>query len=627
MIKRFLPLCFLFSLCAGKIFSQINLVSFSTGYLAPVDIKNCGDDRMFIVEQRGTIQICDTDGVKNAQSFLDIRTRVKYVGGGDERGLLGLAFAPDFLTSGYFYVNYVALSDGRTRISRFHVNSLTPDSADAASEEILLTIYQPYTNHKGGHLGFGPDGYLYIGTGDGGSGGDPQNRAQNKDSLLGKLLRIDVNPLIPTYNIPPTNPYADGLQGRPEIWAIGMRNPWRWSFDRLTGDLWIGDVGQLLIEEIDFQPAGSPGGLNYGWRCYEANANYNTSGVCPTYAQTVAPVFQFNHTPYCSVTGGYIYRGSKYQELYGKYFFTDYCRAEMQYLESDGTGGFNNSNLGILAGSSSIVAFGEDRNGEIYCSGLNSGIVYHLISLNCSPVATINAGRDSVDQCGTGSAVLSVPLGTGYNYLWVYNGTDTVSTASSFTATQLGTYVVTVENQGCTGTDTVVVKSSPTINLNFSGLDSVYCFYNSPANLSPNYLGGVFSGPGITGATFNPTIAGVGNYDIIYTYTNSSGCVFSYSQSVIVDACVNIPENRWINSLSVYPNPADDNFSINAYTLSEKDLKMEIYDVTGSLVMTDNFKLNVGENFIPVETGFSKGVYFIVFSDIQSSSTVKLVVR
>lgn len=625
MIKRFIPLLFLFSLCSGEIFSQIDLVSFSTGYSSPVDIKSCGDDRMFIVEQRGTIQICDTDGVKNAQPFLDIITRVKYVG--DERGLLGLAFPPDYLTSGYFYVNYVALSDGRTRISRFHVDSLTPDSADASSEEILMTIYQPYTNHKGGHLAFGPDGYLYIGMGDGGSGGDPQNRAQNKDSLLGKLLRIDVNPSIPTYNIPPTNPYADGIQGSPEIWGIGLRNPWRFSFDRLTGDLWIGDVGQVSIEEIDFQPAGSPGGLNYGWRCYEGNANYNTSGGCPAYNQTVAPVFQYSHSPYCSVTGGYIYRGAKFQELYGKYFFTDYCRADMFYLEPDGTGGFSDTNLGILGGSSSISSFGEDKNGEMYCCGLNSGTVYRLISQNCAPVATINAGIDTVDQCGTGSADLSVPLGNGFNYLWVYNGTDTVSTAHTFSATQLGSYVVTVENQGCTSTDTIVVKSSPNINLNFAGLDSMYCIYNSSANLAPNYLGGTFTGAGMNNATFNPAVAGLGNHSITYTYANASGCVYTYSQSVIVDACVSIPESHWINSISVYPNPAEDNFSLSAFTQSEKDLKMDIYDVTGSLVMAEHFKLNVGENLIPVETEFSKGIYFIVFSDVQSTSSVKLVIR
>ncbi|HPD52857.1 MAG TPA: PQQ-dependent sugar dehydrogenase, partial [Bacteroidia bacterium] len=237
-------LCVLVSLIGLTVpsMSQVTLTPFASGFTSPVDIKNCGDGRIFVLEQNGQINILDTAGNINPVPFLDIVGRVLYSG---EQGCLGLAFPPDFATSQVFYVNYTRRPDGDTRISRFHVSATNPDSADANSEEILLTIHQPYSNHNGGHIQFGKDGYLYIGMGDGGSGGDPENRAQNPDSLLGKMLRIAVDPSNPTYSIPPTNPFAGNPSlGAEEIWALGVRNPWRWSFDRATGDLWIGDVGQ-----------------------------------------------------------------------------------------------------------------------------------------------------------------------------------------------------------------------------------------------------------------------------------------------------------------------------------------------------------------------------------------------
>ncbi len=612
---------------AKPVFSQISLVSFSTGYFYPVDIKNCGDDRLFIVQQNGLIRICDTAGVKNTQPFLDITGRVRFVGSNDERGLLGLAFAPDYLTSGYFYVNYVALSDGHTKISRFHVDPLTPDSADPSSEEIILSISQPFTNHKGGHLGFGPDGYLYIGMGDGGSGGDPGNRAQNPDSLLGKMLRIAVNPSNPTYSIPSDNPFADGTQGAPEVWALGIRNPWRWSFDRLTGDLWIGDVGQNLIEEIDFQPAGSSGGLNYGWRCYEANAVYNSSGGCLPYSNYVPNVFQYNHTPYCSVTGGYIYRGSRYQELYGKYFFADYCRSDMRYLEANPSGGFSHTNLGLL-GATSISGFGEDKNGEVYCAGLSSGTIYHIVSANCAPVSTINAGKDTLDDCSTGTVDLLVPQGAGSIYQWVFNSNN-VGTGNSLAATQQGTYFVTVTNQSCTSTDSIYVKFSPGINLNVSGLDTLYCVYNPTVNLLPNYIGGTFSGPGTNGsiATFNPAAAGLGLHTIQYSYTTQTGCPFTFSKNVRIDACLNVPENKWTNTIAVFPNPSNGDFFLKVFVLAEKRFSMEIQDITGRIIYDESYVIGTGENQITVQAGLSQGIYNVKFSDDVSTSSQKLIIR
>jgi glucose/arabinose dehydrogenase len=605
-------------------FSQITLTTFASGFSQPVDMKNCGDNRLFIVEQRGTIQIEDILGLSARKLFLDITDRVRNAG---EQGLLGVAFPPDFHTTGYFYVDYVFNTDGHTHISRFHVDPATPDSADPASEEVLLSIFQPYSNHKGGDVAFGPDGYLYIGMGDGGLGGDPGNRAQNTDSLLGKILRIDVSSA-PGYAIPASNPFAqDTSLGRGEIWAYGMRNPWRWSFDRKTGDLWIGDVGQNVIEEVDFQPANDTGGHNYGWRCYEANAVYDTSShTCPPYSATTPNVYQYTHTGgLCSISGGYRYRGAQFQDLYGKYFFTDYCVSNIRYLEDNGSGGFAHTDLGNLGGSA-IVAFGEDMNGEMYCSGINSGIVYHLISTNCAPVATINNGLDSITDCSTGSANLSVVQGPGYTYLWTLNG-DTISTSSSFVANQAGMYILNVANQSCTNSDSVYVDFVAPLNLTFAGLDSVYCIYNSAVNLLPNYLGGTFTGAGMSGVTFNPAVAGVGNYTITYDYITASGCPYSYSQNVRVDACLGVADNLWTNTITIFPNPATASFTISVYTGISKVLQVNILDLAGRNLSREEFVLNNGINTIPVGENLSKGIYFVRMSDEISSKTIRVIVQ
>ncbi len=625
MIKRFSFLFLLAAFYSTHTIAQISLIQFSSGYTLPVDIKTCGDDRLFILEQRGKIRIADTAGVLSPKPFLDIVSRVQYSG---EQGLLGLAFAPNFLTSGYFYVNYTALNTGSTRISRFHVDSLTPDSADPASEEILLTIYQPYNSHNGGHIAFGPDGYLYIGMGDGGNAGDPGNRAQNPDSLLGKILRIAVDPAVSGYSIPPTNPFAnDTSLGRGEIWSLGMRNPWGWSFDAMTGDLWIGDVGQDLIEEVDMQPAGSPGGLNYGWRCYEANHAFDTSSGCLPYSMYVPPVHQYNHitNSFCSIIGGYIYRGARYQDLYAKYFYSDFCVSQIQYLQTNDSGGYTNTNLGLL-GAASISTFGVDRHGELYCAGINSGIIYRFTSVNCSPVATINYGKDTIDDCGTGTVNLFVPSGEGYDYLWIFNG-DTVSILSTFTATQTGKYILRVVNQSCSNSDSVYVNLSAPLNVTFAGLDTLYCIYHSSVNLLPDYPGGTFTGRGISGETFSPSVADTGVSVITYTYTSSSGCTFSHSQSVRVDACLNVPENRWTKTIAVYPNPSQGDFYVRSFTSFEKRINMGITDITGRSLWKEDIALSAGDNSFPVHTALAKGIYIIRFTDVQSSASLKMIIQ
>ena len=364
---------------------DINIEPFATGFSSPVNIKHAGDDKLYVVERAGIIKIINADGTVNTTPFLNIDPRV--INNGGEQGLLALAFHPDYINNGYFYVNYINNS-GDTVISRFSRSTAT--TANSGSELILMTLSQPYSNHNGGDMHFGPDGFLYISTGDGGAGGDPGNRAQNLSSPLGKLLRIDVDNTDTglNYAIPTSNPLYGSTDTShvQEIWSYGLRNPWKFSFDRDTGDIWTADVGQGQIEEINMVSSTS-NPINYGWRCYEGNSPYNTSG-CPSMTNMEFPVAQYSHTGdgqfKCSITGGYRYRGSAQPTLEGYYFFADYCSDEIGYVLG------NQSDTAFTLtfirdfGSDGFSAFGEDVNGELYIVGLGSGVVYKIIDANLS---------------------------------------------------------------------------------------------------------------------------------------------------------------------------------------------------------------------------------------------------
>ncbi len=402
-----------------------SLTPFASAFDDPVCIANAGDSRLFVVSRAGYIYIVDNTGNTNPVPFLDIDARVK--SNGSEQGLLGLAFHPEYPDSGYFYVNYTGVGDS-THISRFSLSLSNPDLADALSEKKLLTIFQPFANHNGGDLSFGQDGYLYIGLGDGGSGGDPDNRSQNLQEYLGKMLRIDVNHGNP-YAIPETNPFYNDPIALDEIWALGLRNPWRFSFDRVTGDLWIADVGQNTWEEIDFQPASSPGGENYGWRCYQGNAPYNTTGCGGSELYTF-PIHQYSHSFGCSVTGGYVYRGSQFPAMYGKYFFADYCSDRIWTIRDAG-GIWTVELYGQFSGNN-FTTFGEDANGQLYVAGYSTGIIY-IIGDNSSGVnldVNVNlegtySGTQMTSDLNTSGVI---PLAQPYNTVpWNYTGTEAVT--------------------------------------------------------------------------------------------------------------------------------------------------------------------------------------------------------
>jgi glucose/arabinose dehydrogenase len=327
-----------------------------------------GSGRLFVVEQPGRIKLL-APGSAVPTGFLDITDRVL---SGGERGLLGLAFHPRFPSNGRFFVNYTRRPDGATVIAEFRVARGNRNVADPASELMLLLVAQPFPNHNGGMVEFGPDGFLYIGLGDGGAANDPGSRAQNLDELLGKMLRIDVDrparPGVP-YSSPPSNPFAGAGRGRPEIFALGLRNPWRFSFDRATGELWAGDVGQNAIEEIDVVTVGG----NYGWRVFEGT---RCTGLGPASCTTpgfVPPVAEYRHTGgRCSITGGYVYRGRAGSLPVGSYVFGDFCSGEIFLLE-------NGTQRVLIDTRLRIASFGEDEAGEIYVVGLD-GTVHRLVN-------------------------------------------------------------------------------------------------------------------------------------------------------------------------------------------------------------------------------------------------------
>ena len=328
-----------------------------------------GSDRLFVVLQRGVIvSFANEQGVEEAEVFLDIQERVS--DRGNEEGLLGLAFDPDFPDNGYFYVYYSAASPRRSVLSRF---SARPDgvAADAGSERVIMKIEQPYSNHNGGQIAFGPDRYLYIGLGDGGSRGDPRGNGQDISTLLGSIIRIDVSGLdeAGTYSIPADNPFV-GVEGaRGEIWAYGIRNPWRFSFDRESGELWMADVGQNRYEEVNIVRRG----LNYGWNVMEGSSCFKPSHGCDAQGLEM-PIAEYGRDGGCSVTGGYVYRGKRLPSLYGAYVYGDFCSGKIWALRYEG--GQVTEHLELVDSRLEISSFGEDESGEVFMLSFDGGIYW-----------------------------------------------------------------------------------------------------------------------------------------------------------------------------------------------------------------------------------------------------------
>jgi glucose/arabinose dehydrogenase len=349
--------------------AKVALTQIASGLSSPIDIEQPDDasGRLFVVEQAGTIRIL-TNGSLATRPFLDIRSLVSVA---EEMGLLGVAFHPNFASSGRLYVNYVrTLGNGQiqTVISEFQVSATDPNQADPNSERILLTVDQPFGNHKGGQLVFGPDGFLYIGLGDGGSGGDPLGNGQSLNTLLGKMLRIDVDSALP-YAVPPDNPFASG-GGLPEIFAYGLRNPWRFSFDRASGQLFVGDVGQDAYEEIDIVRKGG----NYGWNTMEGLHCFNPASGCNMNGLTL-PIVEYDHSEGEAVIGGFVYHGGAIAGLNGAYIFGDFISGKIWQLTQNGS---TWQRTLLLSSGRPISSFGQDRAGELYVADYSAGSILKL---------------------------------------------------------------------------------------------------------------------------------------------------------------------------------------------------------------------------------------------------------
>ena len=616
-MRIFLTFLFFLSLFNSWAQPKPDAVLIASGFLEPVDIVNAGDERLFIVERAGKIKILFPDN--SVTNFLDITGIVGSDGG--EQGLLGLVFHPDYSENGFFYVNYTDLL-GDTHISRFSVSPGNPDNADSASELNLLFMDQPAANHNGGDLNFGPDGYLYIFMGDGGGAG--HNRAQQIiDNKFGKILRIDVDGGTP-YAIPPDNPYV-GVPGDDEIWVVGLRNPWRCNFDPLTGDLYLADVGSESWEEINVIKSDTAEFFNFGWKCYEGNM-LRPGPLCDTIIPDFDfPVFVYPHdidSGGFAITGGFVYRGSEFPDLYGKYIFCDYVSGNFWTMQETAPAVWNIEFYGYVVDH--ITSFGEDVNGELYACVNQTGNIYKIIdkceSFNLS--ATITDASASTINNGVIDLILA-----GGESPFLFNWSNG-STTEDISALSAGDYNVTViDNNGC-----IKLFTGNIINL---------C---GPAT-------GIIATPTASSVAINWDDVGAVGYRILYkpvgpgAYTqlntpvsniNISGLLPATSYTYkIKNKCPGAPgifttngnfttlllKNSWEdvqNTIIIYPNPADDKIYFNGIT--ELNL-ISISDINGSVVKTQLVKIN---GFVEI-ADLTPGVYIIKFTNEWQEKVYKFI--
>lgn len=619
---------------------QIELELFASGFNKPVGMYHAGDNRLFVVEQdQADIEIIDLEG-NSIGTFIDLTGLVQT---GGERGLLGLAFHPNYAENGYFYVNYYN-TNARTIVARYSVNPDNPNQALSNSALVLLNIPQPFSNHNGGHIEFGPDGYLYVGMGDGGSAGDPQNLAQNNNSFHGKMLRLDVDGGNP-YAIPADNPFIGDTSVLDEIWATGLRNPWKFCFDSQTGDLWNGDVGQNVWEEINFQPASSTGGENYGWRCYEANNTFNTNGCAgaSNYTFPAVAVQHTNQNDYCSITGGRVYRGAEYPAMQGNYLFTDYCAGDIRAVTT--TDGVNfNTHQALPNQGFGFVAFAEDINNEMYIVNTVSGQIFRVKDRCQSFVPEIS--QEGINLVAT----------AGSQYQWYLNGQAvTGSNSQSVTPSGSGSYYAIVTNsQGCIQqTNTIGIDCEGLIGCTIEGA----CNYNSDAlcddgtctfivaftisgpTQAVEFDTVTYTYPETAGSTYAWTVIGGSiasgqgsaeidvNWETLTVFasvsvqeTNADGCV-----SDMVDLGIEVTTGIDQSSLGVlrmFPNPANNVVSIDVPENGQAIV--ELYDMNGRLVLAKLF--SPGRQSIEV-AHLRVGNYTVVIHQNEESTTRQLTIQ
>jgi glucose/arabinose dehydrogenase len=620
---------------------KLAAIPYVTGINSPIDLKHCGDDRLFVADRAGRIRVINADGTLRATPFLSITSKISSVN--SEEGFLGIAFSPEYKTSGKFYVNYTAILAGllTTVVEEYKVSPADSNVADLSSALTILTQLQPFSNHNGGNLMFGKDGYLYINLGDGGSGGDPYGNGQNKNTFLGKILRIDVSNSSTTqpYVVPASNPfYNDATPGiKKEIWAYGLRNPWRSSVDRLTGDLWITDVGQGALEEIDYQPANDAGGRNYGWKIMEGKSCYSPPSGCSSAGLTL-PIFDYPHPLGYAVTGGYIYRSAQSKSLFGMYIFADYgTRWVDGFRQSGGVLSENVTHLitGAQA-SGNPVSFGEDMYGDQYVLFYGNTTVYKL--QDTSYLRRPKAYITPVNQ-GSGAILLQGLKGRDLTYQWLKNNLAIPgATSPDYTTSVTGKYTLEVTN-----------------TLNFKDTSDIFLFgstVNFNSFTAQKISAGVIKLEWKTGSEQNirgytiqrrqnneTTFSDIGfiesastdsfsSSELDYIFTDSSA--FNYTKLFYrlqvghTDGSFTYSDVRLItsdltkNGYTLFPNPASGQVQIYLHDFTGP-VVMILYDNAGKKINEQTLNQQVTTIKVPV----SKGIYIMQLSNKDGTNKVR----
>lgn len=626
---------------------KLALVPYASGINLPIDLENCGDNRMFVPGLDGIIHIINADGTLRPTPFLNISSKISI---GTEDGLLGMAFSPNYKTDRKFYLYYIASIAGvkTAVVEEYKVSVADSNVANLSSALTLITLSQPFDTNVGGNLMFGMDGYLYINIGDGATTGDPNGNGQNKNTLHGKILRIDINnsSAAQPYAIPATNPfYNDPTPGiKKEIWAYGVRNPWRASIDRLTGDLWIADVGDNLHEEVDYQPKNAAGGRNYGWNIMEGNSCYNPPIGCSTVGITL-PLYDYPHTYGFAVIGGYVYRSAQSKALFGTYLLGDYAAKWIDGIKQSG-GILSGSVTHFITNSQAIgnpICFGEDMYGDQYILLNGNGTVFKL--QDTSYLRRPKAYFTPVDQ-GDGTFLFQGLEGTNLTYQWLKNNAVIPgATSPDYITSAPATYALVVTN-----------------TLNFSDTSDAFSLGPLPLKLTSftaqkiaaNKIRLVWktaSEQDVSGYTIlrrqnneinfsnigfveSKSRNGNSNKELDYTFTDSSALsnsnLFYRLQIQKKDGSYTYSDIRTItsgansNSFTFSPNPAKGQVQINLDTFI-KPVVIILYDVTGKKVKEQS----LNQQSTTIELSGLKGIYIVQLSDKDGGNLIrrKLVVQ
>lgn len=575
---------------------KIAFIPFASGFSRITDITNAGDGRLFVTEQAGKIKIVQPNGTVNQKLFLNISSIVN--SSGNSQGLLGMAFHPSYSSNKYFFLNYTKKSDSsNTQISRFSTSLVNADTALLSSKSEILYFTQLNKFHNGGDLNFSTDGYLYIGTGDGGKPTETSNNAQNNKLLLGKLLRIDINNAAP-YSIPATNPFVGNSNYLPEIWATGLRNPWRISFDKQTNDLWIADAGQNDWEEVNMVQSGSNGGMNFGWKCWEGNHQYDTTG-CFAQQNLQFPIFEYEQSdPQCSIIGGFVYRGKQYPRLFGQYICTDYCSGDVWLVkkQNNQTSSFRKSSGSLTA----IVTFGENNMGELFAGNGDNGKIYKVID-TCTHFYAVKNIQQACNG-NNGSISLNIIGGIGNKTILWSNGNNTINNTNLSPNIY---YLSITDQQGCEIIDTTniiaVAPEVPTIQFNIEN----NILSTSTATNYQWFKDGIPYLIQSVAQTDSTTIATVSG-DYYVKTIDKNGCE---AQSETLAIVISKLENEInIGSLSLFPNPAKNFIHIQFNGNNNQSNQLLVMDVFGKKIIEIDFK-NQSTNLDISQ--LSTGFYFV----------------